>query len=108
MFTVAGIASRSAWNWPVWTAFLAGVGGTVVSGLLVVGRVGESLKSVNRCGFDRDCKKDLRAMNLLLSRLLGRLEGKSVAIIGYGSQGHAHAQNLSDSGISVIVGLPKV
>ncbi|MDR1744892.1 MAG: ketol-acid reductoisomerase [Planctomycetota bacterium] len=31
------------------------------------------------------------------------LEGKTVAIIGYGSQGHAHAQNLRDSGFSVIV-----
>jgi len=33
------------------------------------------------------------------------LRGKKVAIIGYGSQGHAHAQNLKDSGIDVIVGL---
>ncbi len=32
------------------------------------------------------------------------LEGKTIAIIGYGSQGHAHAQNLRDSGFSVIVG----
>jgi ketol-acid reductoisomerase len=36
---------------------------------------------------------------------LGLLAGKTVAIIGYGSQGHAHALNLSDSGISVVVGL---
>jgi ketol-acid reductoisomerase len=36
---------------------------------------------------------------------LGRLEGKTVAIIGYGSQGHAHALNLKDSGVSVVVGL---
>ncbi|WP_369295858.1 ketol-acid reductoisomerase [Acutalibacter sp.] len=36
---------------------------------------------------------------------LQRLSGKTVAIIGYGSQGHAHALNLKDSGISVIVGL---
>ncbi len=36
---------------------------------------------------------------------LGLLKGKTVAIIGYGSQGHAHAQNLQDSGISVVVGL---
>src|SRR5256714_1712934 len=34
-----------------------------------------------------------------------RLRGRSVAIIGYGSQGHAHALNLRDSGITVIVGL---
>lgn len=33
------------------------------------------------------------------------LEGKTVAILGYGSQGHAHAQNLRDSGVRVIVGL---
>lgn len=32
------------------------------------------------------------------------LKGKKVAIIGYGSQGHAHAQNLRDSGVDVIVG----
>ncbi len=32
------------------------------------------------------------------------LKGKTIAIIGYGSQGHAHAQNLRDSGFSVIVG----
>ncbi len=38
---------------------------------------------------------------------LGRLEGKTVAIIGYGSQGHAHAQNLAASGVKVIVGLRK-
>ena len=33
------------------------------------------------------------------------LDGKTVAIIGFGSQGHAHAQNLSDSGVDVVVGL---
>jgi ketol-acid reductoisomerase len=33
------------------------------------------------------------------------LDGKTVAIIGFGSQGHAHAQNLKDSGVNVIVGL---
>ncbi|HTY19700.1 MAG TPA: ketol-acid reductoisomerase [Myxococcota bacterium] len=37
----------------------------------------------------------------------GRLAGKTVAVIGYGSQGHAHALNLRDSGISVVVGLRK-
>ncbi|MDS3859921.1 ketol-acid reductoisomerase [Thermosynechococcaceae cyanobacterium BACA0444] len=36
---------------------------------------------------------------------LGLLSGKTVAIIGYGSQGHAHALNLRDSGVKVIVGL---
>jgi len=38
---------------------------------------------------------------------LGLLKGKKIAIIGYGSQGHAHAQNLKDSGQDVIVGLYK-
>ncbi len=36
---------------------------------------------------------------------LGRLAGKKVAIIGFGSQGHAHALNLRDSGVDVVVGL---
>ena len=36
-----------------------------------------------------------------------RLQGKKVAVIGYGSQGHAHAQNLKDSGVEVCVGLKK-
>ena len=36
---------------------------------------------------------------------LNKLNGKTVAIIGYGSQGHAHALNLKDSGVDVIVGL---
>ena len=36
---------------------------------------------------------------------LQKLNGKTVAIIGYGSQGHAHALNLKDSGVNVVVGL---
>ncbi len=40
--------------------------------------------------YDKDCNLDL-------------FKGKTVAIIGYGSQGHAHAQNLKESGVSVIV-----
>jgi ketol-acid reductoisomerase len=36
---------------------------------------------------------------------LEKLDGKTVAIIGYGSQGHAHALNLKDSGVDVVVGL---
>ncbi|MGI6668299.1 MAG: ketol-acid reductoisomerase [Acetivibrionales bacterium] len=43
--------------------------------------------------YDADCSLDM-------------LKGKTVAIIGYGSQGHAHALNLRDSGVNVIVGLP--
>ena len=38
---------------------------------------------------------------------LGMLDGKTVSIIGYGSQGHAHAQNLHESGVDVVVGLRK-
>ncbi len=44
--------------------------------------------------YDKDC--DLKL-----------IKGKKVAIIGYGSQGHAHAQNLNDSGIKVTVGVRK-
>jgi len=36
---------------------------------------------------------------------LGLLEGRKIAVIGYGSQGHAHALNLKDSGLDVMVGL---
>jgi len=35
------------------------------------------------------------------------LKGKTLAVIGYGSQGHAHALNLRDSGMNVVVGLPE-
>src|SRR5215468_5564294 len=38
---------------------------------------------------------------------LNELKGRTVAMIGYGSQGHAHALNLRDSGVDVIVGLYK-
>ena len=44
--------------------------------------------------YDKDCDLSL-------------VKGKTVAIIGYGSQGHAHAQNLNDSGVKVVVGLRK-
>ena len=36
---------------------------------------------------------------------LALLDGKTVAVVGYGSQGHAHAQNLRDSGVNVIIAL---
>jgi ketol-acid reductoisomerase len=36
---------------------------------------------------------------------LSKLQGKTVAVLGYGSQGHAHALNLKDSGVEVVVGL---
>jgi ketol-acid reductoisomerase len=38
---------------------------------------------------------------------LDLLKGKTIAVIGYGSQGHAQAQNLKDSGLNVIIGLKK-
>src|SRR5689334_12159748 len=38
---------------------------------------------------------------------LEHLSGRTVAIVGYGSQGHAHALNLRDSGVNVVVGLPQ-
>ena len=44
--------------------------------------------------YDKDCDLSL-------------IKGKTVSIIGYGSQGHAHAQNLNDSGVKVLVGLRK-
>jgi ketol-acid reductoisomerase len=44
--------------------------------------------------YDKDIKKNL-------------LKGKTVCIMGYGSQGHAHANNLKDSGVNVIIGIRK-
>src|SRR3546814_18029956 len=44
--------------------------------------------------YDKDCDLSL-------------IKGKTVAIIGYGSQGHAHALNLHESGVKVVVGLRK-
>lgn len=46
----------------------------------------------NRIFYEQDCD-------------LNRLNGKKIAIIGYGSQGHAHALNLRDSGCDVVIGL---
>src|SRR5690625_3914230 len=44
--------------------------------------------------YDKDCDLSL-------------IKSRTVAIIGYGSQGHAHALNLNDSGVNVVVGLRK-
>ncbi|HEU0128905.1 MAG TPA: ketol-acid reductoisomerase, partial [Pseudonocardiaceae bacterium] len=38
---------------------------------------------------------------------LAVIQGKKVAVIGYGSQGHAHSLSLRDSGVEVVVGLPE-
>ena len=42
--------------------------------------------------YEKDINKDL-------------INGKKIAVLGYGSQGHAHARNLNDSGMDVVVGL---
>ena len=52
----------------------------------------KSLDHEARVFYESDCSLQL-------------LQGKTVAIIGFGSQGHAHAMNLKDSGVNVIVGL---
>ena len=52
----------------------------------------KSLDHEARVFYESDCNMQL-------------LQGKKVAIIGFGSQGHAHAMNLKDSGVDVIVGL---
>ena len=39
---------------------------------------------------------------------LGLLDGKTIAVIGFGSQGHAHSMNLAESGCNVVVGLRKL
>jgi len=44
--------------------------------------------------YDKDCNQDL-------------IKSKTVAMIGFGSQGHAHAENLRDSGVTVVIGLRK-
>lgn len=46
----------------------------------------------NRIFYEQDCD-------------VNRLKGKKIAILGYGSQGHAHALNLRDSGADVVIGL---
>lgn len=44
--------------------------------------------------YDKDCDINI-------------IKGKKVAMIGFGSQGHAHAENLRDSGVDVCIGLKK-
>ncbi len=60
-------------------------------------------------GCDTEGEQTAMALNIYYDKDadLGRLEGKKVAVIGYGSQGHAHAQNLNNSGVDVVVGLRK-
>lgn len=49
-------------------------------------------ETMNKIFYEQDCNLSL-------------LEGKTIAIIGYGSQGHAHAKNLTESGCKVVIGL---
>jgi ketol-acid reductoisomerase len=58
-----------------------------------------------RSGGQRSESSSLRRMFYDDDADLHLLDGKTVAIIGYGSQGHAHARNLKDSGVDVVVGL---
>ena len=54
----------------------------------------------------KDYKENMKAPIYYQSDCnLSLLDGKKIAIIGYGSQGHAHALNLRDSGCDVIIGL---
>ncbi len=52
----------------------------------------KGVKKMSKMFYDKDCNQEL-------------FDGKTIAIVGYGSQGHAHAQNLRDSGMNVIIGL---
>ena len=52
----------------------------------------EEMNMANRIFYQEDCNLSL-------------LDGKTIAVIGYGSQGHAHALNAKESGCNVIIGL---
>ena len=54
--------------------------------------LGDFIMSQQRMFYQQDCN-------------LGLLDGKTIAVIGYGSQGHAHALNAKESGCNVIIGL---
>ena len=77
---------------------------------MVRGSVGETKPAARRT---RASGHALKRENEAMAKIyydsdadLGLLKGRKVAIIGYGSQGHAHALNLKDSGVDVVVGLP--
>ena len=54
-----------------------------------------------------NAKEDMEMANIYYQEdcNLSLLEGKTIAVIGYGSQGHAHALNAKESGCNVIIGL---
>ena len=63
-------------------------------------RIVESTVEVNAAQKARMVKKIREALG-------GSEAGKTIAVLGYGSQGHAHALNLHDNGVDVVVGLPE-
>src|SRR5581483_3223567 len=70
-------------------------------------RRGARDRSARRCEFLFGVTETLMAtMYYDKDADLSLIQAKKVAIIGYGSQGHAHALNLKDSGVRVKVGLP--
>ena len=68
-------------------------------------RPGEGSQPPDASVIEDGATKVLRLMIYDKDADLSKLDGKTVAILGYGSQGHAHALNLKDSGVNVVVGL---
>ncbi|WP_277875801.1 ketol-acid reductoisomerase [Trichocoleus sp. FACHB-90] len=81
------ISSLSCLEW-----FILSTSSDKIKSLHYLRRIRSGDTPMARMYYDTDANLDL-------------LNGKTVAIIGYGSQGHAHALNLKDSGVNVIVGL---
>src|SRR6185437_15683095 len=72
-----------------------------------------SLNCSRRCLRPQRCKQFRKEIKITMPKRFyeqdgntDALKGRKIAIIGYGSQGHAHALNLRDSGLEVVVGLP--
>src|SRR6266498_3990445 len=70
-----------------------------------------SRMTIDTSGSDDVVEQITKQLNKLIDVVkvvdLSLVKGKKVTIVGYGSQGHAHAQNLQESGIKVTVGLRK-
>ena len=73
---------------------------------MVRGSVGETKPAATRSAGGLRERRQMAKMYYDSDADLGLLSGRKVAVIGYGSQGHAHALNLKDSGVDVVVGLP--